>query len=206
MTDARDVALSGPSILIVVEEPPNFSEHGEIPIAFRSTGRVRSFADGIIDVINHEPYVKDYDSCEEDRPANLSSRFDVSEWGLIAAFDGTDRVGGAVLAWNTPGVDMLQGRTDLAVVWDLRVAASHRRTGIGGQLWTAALEWSRKKGCTELRVETQDINPAACRFYAAKGCVPIVTRPNAYPEAPGETQIVWGLRLPQATEEARETR
>ena len=37
-------------------------------------------------------------------------------------------------------VDMLEGRDDLAVLWDLHVAEDARGLGIGTQLWTAAEE------------------------------------------------------------------
>jgi ribosomal protein S18 acetylase RimI-like enzyme len=100
-----------------------------------------------------------------------------------------------MIAWSTPGVDMLEGRRDLAVVWDLRIAPAYRRSGIGSMLWRACEAWAREHGCTQIRVETQDINPDACAFYAAMGCSVVVIRPNAYPEAPGETQIIWERSL-----------
>lgn len=50
--------------------------------------------------------------------------------GVLSAFDGPSRVGGAVVAWRTPGADMLEGRDDLAVLWDIRVHPEYRGRGI----------------------------------------------------------------------------
>src|SRR5690242_439011 len=68
-----------------------------------------------------EPWTKDYD-VDGESPASWPARFDVSAWGLVSAWDGAARVGGAVIAFDTPRLHMLEGRRDLAVLWDLRVA------------------------------------------------------------------------------------
>ncbi len=64
---------------------------------------------------------------------------------------------------------MLDRRDDLAVLWDLRVHPDHQRSGVGSALLDRAVEWSRAEGMTQLKIETQDTNVAACRFYAARG-------------------------------------
>ena len=65
---------------------------------------------------------------------------------------------------------MLEGRHDLAVLWDIRVAPSSRRRGVGAALFCAATEWAAATGYQELKVETQNVNVAACRFYGRHGC------------------------------------
>jgi hypothetical protein len=52
------------------------------------------------------------------------------------------------------------------------------------------------QGCRELKVETQNVNVAACRFYAALGCELRFAREEAYPECPGEAQFLWYRVLP----------
>ena len=141
------------------------------------------------------PYVKDYDDGEEDRPAGWLSRWDVSGWGVFAALDGGERVGGAVVAWNTPGVNMLEDRDDLAVLWDLRVRPDRRRQGAGALLFRRAVEWARGKECTRLKIETQNVNVPACRFYAGRGCYLGGIHPGVYEEYPHEVQLLWYLRL-----------
>ena len=88
-----------------------------------------------------------------------------------------------------------ESRDDLAVLWDIRVHPELRRTGIGSQLFRSAVEWARQKGCKQLKVETQDINVPACRFYAAQGCELRTVNPDAYPDLPHETQLLWYLHL-----------
>ena len=105
------------------------------------------------------------------------------------------RLGGAVVAWNTPGVNMLEERDDLAVLWDLRVHPEHRRKGIGAQLFRHAAAWARAKGCRQLKVETQNINVPACKFYAKQGCYLGAVHYGAYPEYPDEAQLLWYLDL-----------
>ena len=45
------------------------------------------------------------------------------DWSVLFLVRGC-RVGGAVLAFDTEGVDMLERRKDLAILWDIRVHPS----------------------------------------------------------------------------------
>ncbi len=115
------------------------------------------------------PYVKDYDTMAGEHPTEWARRFDVSNWGLIGAHSNGVRVGGAVVAFNTEGVNMLERRKDLAVLWDIRVAPEARGRGVGCALFRAVEAWAAARGCTQLKIETQNINVPACRFYARQG-------------------------------------
>jgi ribosomal protein S18 acetylase RimI-like enzyme len=86
---------------------------------------------------------------------------------------------------------MLEGRRDLAVVWDIRVAAEFQRRGVGGRLFRAAEAWAAAKGCRQLKVETQNVNVPACRFYLRMGCTLGSIDRFAYPDLPDEIQLVW---------------
>jgi GNAT superfamily N-acetyltransferase len=141
-----------------------------------------------------EPYVKDYDAIS-DRPRDWPVRFDTSRWAMFLAGSVTEPLGGATVAVRTPGLDMLDGRDDLAVLWDIRVAPGQRRHGVGRALFDAAEAWAHGQGCAELKVETQNINVAACRFYASVGCELRTVQENAYPACPGEAQFLWYKRL-----------
>jgi hypothetical protein len=46
-----------------------------------------------------------------------------------------------------------------------------------------------------IKVETQDINVPACRFYGRMGYELIETNRNAYPEFPDEVQLIWQKSL-----------
>jgi GNAT superfamily N-acetyltransferase len=137
------------------------------------------------------PYLKDYDSIDGKQPHLWAKRFDLSNWGVFMAHLKGRGVGGAVVAFNTPGVLMLEGRDDLAVLWDIRVSPDARGQGVGSALFRAAERWAIARGCQHLKVETQNINVSACRFYARQGCVLTAIDRSAYPELPDEIQLLW---------------
>jgi GNAT superfamily N-acetyltransferase len=186
------------SVLIREEPMALLSEHAEVPIAFAVDHllEVSIHDDGLSGITFNEvsvdvPWEKDYDRVKGEGPTRWPKRFDTSNWGLIGAHDGSFRVGGAVIAFNTAGVNMLEGSSEIAVLWDLRVRPAVRRSGVGSRLFRAVEEWARQRGCRTLKVETQNINVPACRFYARMGCRLGSINRFAYPELPDETQLVW---------------
>jgi GNAT superfamily N-acetyltransferase len=178
------------------------ADYGAVPIAFR--------VHEVLDVVPDDgglaglrlvprrldvSYVKDYDAIAGESPARWARRFDVARWGVLGAFVDGERVGGAVVAVDTPGVDMLEGRRDLAVLWDLRVAPAARGSGVGRALFTAAASWAAARDCRWLKIETQNVNVPACRFYARQGCTLGAIHRLAYPTLPEEAQLLWYLEL-----------
>jgi ribosomal protein S18 acetylase RimI-like enzyme len=137
--------------------------------------------------------VKDYDKDEE--PREWAHRFDLSKWIILSAFAGEQRIGGVIIAFNTPGIDMLEGRSDLAVIWDIRIHPDLRHEGIGSKLFAEAVKWAIVRKCRVLKIETQNINVPACKFYARMGCELRVVRPGAYPTLPEEIQFLWFREL-----------
>lgn len=183
----------------VSEEPLSaLVNYADVPIAFE-VGSVLDIADAghrpgefmLTERGLDSPYVKDYDAIEGEEPARWATRFDVSNWGLLAARAEGRRVGGAVVAFDTPGLDMLEGRRDMAVLWDIRVSPEARGRGVGSALFRAAEAWAAARGCQQLKVETQNINVGACRFYARQGCVLAAVHRFAYPGLPDEVQMLW---------------
>lgn len=161
-----------------------------VPIAFevRSILDVTPRATGGFACIERsvEPYLKEYES-----PETVRDSFDISKWGMVTAHVGGLRAGGALIAFDTPEMTILDGRNDLAVLWDLRVAPGYRGRGIGTALFRAAEKWAEERGCRELKVETQNINVPACTFYAHRGCELRAARPFAYVNFPDEVQLLW---------------
>lgn len=143
------------------------------------------------EVTVERPWRKDYDAGDGNGPMQWPKKFDLTHWGLLGAYENHERVGGAVIAHRTPEIDMLEGRDDLAVLWDLRVAAAARGRGVGSALFRAVEDWARARGCREVKVETQNVNVAACRFYAHVGCSLGAIKSHAYPELPDEAQLLW---------------
>ena len=119
-----------------------------------------------------EPFIRDYNSHREDNPIHWEGRFDLSTWGVFLATDEYEQpVGGATVAVGASvyPIDRYQ-RSDLAVLWDIRVHPDHRRRGIGSQLLTYGAEWAREQGYGRLGIETDSSNVGACRFYMNQGC------------------------------------
>lgn len=187
----------------IIEESPEFlAEYEKVSIAFRvetffrvelaerGLGGIKIFEEKF-----EKPFIKNYDDFEEDKPSNWAKRFDLSNWGILSAFDDEKRIGGAAVAWKTPGVFMLEERDDLACLWDLRVAPEYRGRGIGNQLFTNAVEWAKKRNCRLFKVETQNVNVPACRFYVRQGCHLGAVNLHAYPESLNEVQLIWYQNL-----------
>src|SRR5215470_1803566 len=191
--DIRDEALT----------PAALSEHAAIPIAFvvDRVLEVRLLDGGLggmslTQTAVTDPYLKDYDAIEGAGPQHWPERFDVSTWGLITARRDGATVGGAVIAAKTPGLHMLGGRDDVAVLWDIRVSPRERGGGIGSALFGAAGDWAAARGCRWLKIETQNVNVPACRFYHKMGCTLGAIDRFAYPGQPGEVQLLWWKALP----------
>jgi GNAT superfamily N-acetyltransferase len=176
----------------------HLGEHARISIAFE--------VDRVLDLVVRDrglrgfelcerplpvPYVKDYDAIPGNRPEDWGRQFDLTNWGLLSAHDAGRRMGGAVIAFTTAGLHLLEDRTDRAILWDLRVTPEARGRGIGTALFAAAESWAGARGASELIVETQNTNVGACRFYERRGCELVAIRRFAYPELPEEAQLLW---------------
>jgi len=161
---------------IKIEEigPSRLDEYRSVPIRFE----VKSVLEpvllnyGLGGILMREtpvekPYIKDYDSYEE-TPLDWPKKFDVSKWVfLLAMMNGVTAVGAAAVAFDTTGVFMLEARKNLAVLWDIRVRPEAR--GVGIMLFRYAANWSRVQSCTQMKIETQNVNVPACRFYQRMG-------------------------------------
>lgn len=187
---------------IIQITPERIAEYESISIAFevREILAVTTPENGLggIQLIPQavSPYIKDYDSLGP--PHLWLTEFNTANWGFFLALEDELPLGAAAVAWDTNGVNMLEGRRDLSVLWDLRVSPAWRGRGIGKALFTHAAQWSRQRGCRMMKIETQNINIAACRFYAAQGCILGDIRRYAYHDIPAvadEVQLNWYLAL-----------
>ena len=177
---------SAPAIEVREESISGLREVGRIPIAFdvRSIYEVSGVPGAwrLIECALDRPYVKDYDAIPGESPRDWRKRFDVSGWSLLVARVGVERVGSVVISFDATG---------LAEIRDIRVSPAHRRRGVGTALFAAAERKARERGCAALEVETQNVNVAACDFYARNGCTLAKVEPFAYPELPSEARLVW---------------
>ena len=145
-------------VINITEQPmAALEDYGRVPIAFE-VARVLDV------VVRHDrldgyvlserrlevPYIKDYDAIEGEGPSTWATRFDLSTWGLMTAHVEGQRVGGAVIAFNTPDVTMLEGRRDLSALWDIRVSSATCGQGVGSALFRAVETWCSARGCRRL--------------------------------------------------------
>lgn len=187
---------------IVEQSVEDLTAYGSVPISFevRAILDVQVIEQGLGGFVSSErknetPYVKDYDAVKEEGPSGWADRWDISHWGILSAFLNGSRVGGCVVAHDTPSIRMLEGRKDIAALWDLRVHPRQRRNGIGSRLFQSAVAWAKTRQCRLLKVETQNINVPACRLYAKHGCVLGLINRHAYDEFPDEVELVWHKEL-----------
>ena len=155
----------------------SLTELSTIPISFevRTFFRVRVVKGGLGGITLKEepverPYVKDCDARDGEGPTRWLSRFDTANWKVLLTKRGKRATGGAVLVMASPDVDMLKRRHDLAVLWDLRVRPEFRGKGVGTALYERAAQLAKENGCTQMSVETQNVNVPACKFYRKRGC------------------------------------
>jgi GNAT superfamily N-acetyltransferase len=143
-----------------------------------------------------KPYLKNYD--EHGEPFSWLS-FNTSNWLMFIMLDGEIIKGGLTVACKTPGLRILNGRDDLADVWDIRVHPEYQRRGIGTKLFQRAIKWSRRNGYRQLCVETQNVNVKACRFYLKQGCTLGAVNRYAYhlagSKVADEAQLIWFIDL-----------
>ncbi|EID56017.1 GNAT family N-acetyltransferase [Saccharomonospora xinjiangensis] len=104
------------------------------------------------------PYTKDYGFDVEE----LAGYLDRQDGDLFVAMVRDARIGYVAVS---------EGWNGYAVVEDIAVDVAHRGTGAARALMDAAIEWAREAGLSGLRLETQSINVAACRFYRRYGFV-----------------------------------
>lgn len=189
-------------VRVVEDDPASLAEYARIPIGFS----VHEFfdEDALAALLRGhravatplaEPYWKDYDAHPDNRPTDWPRRFDLSRWTILAAYADGDRVGGAVVIVDDRQIELLRDGETHALLWDFRVAPAMRGRGVGSALVRRAEETAMRRGARILRVETQQINVAACRFYARLGFrLERVTR-GAYPDLPNEMQLLWRNEL-----------
>lgn len=146
------------------------------------------------------PFVKDFDANLPLRnfASAQAAQFDTTFWGFFMAFDDAKAVGGAMVAARTKDVHMLSGRNELAVLWDIRVSDAYKHRGIGQTLFDMAVDWARREGFAQLKIECQNNNVPAVKFYHKQGAVLAGVDEYAYFNEPAyrhEVQLLWMLDL-----------
>jgi len=146
----------------------------------------------LLELVDVPPYHKDFG----ERSKRWKELFDLFNWKFFAAFNEREEmIAGCTLVSRTPNCNMLEGRDDLAILWDIRVAKEYRHMGIGQKLFDMAKEQAQKNGFKQLKVECQNTNPAAVNFYHKQGMKLCAINEYAYPDSPNEAQLLWYMDL-----------
>jgi GNAT superfamily N-acetyltransferase len=143
-----------------------------------------------------EEYIKDLGVYEE--ATKYSQKFDITNWAFFMAFDNEIPIGAATVVSKTKNVNMLDGRDDMSVLWDLRVDDRFKGQGVGTKLFTMAAKWSKLKGLKQMKIECQNNNVQGCRFYHKNGAVLGKINEYAYwndSDIKDEVELIWYLDL-----------
>lgn len=168
--------------------------YAAIPIAFEVRERVDPDRAAELGTrVVSPPYWKDYDTAGM-APRDWALEFDLDAWVLLLATREGHVVGGAAMAPRSVMLDIDVPESS-AVLWDLRIVPAARRSGVATALLDRAASEARERGCLWLIAETQDINVAACRFYASMGMRLTAFEPGVYPGLPDEARMIWQLDL-----------
>ncbi len=144
------------------------------------------------------PYLKDFCTGEDETVMRWERQWDISNWAFFMAFDGDKPIGAATIVSRTKGINMLSNRDDLAVLWDIRVDDAYKQQKVGQTLFNMAANWCRSQGFVQMKIECQNNNVPACKFYHKQGAVLSVIDEYAYynePEYRHEAQFIWLLNL-----------
>lgn len=142
------------------------------------------------------PYIKDLSIYE--KAVEYEKQFDITNWRFFMAFDGEIPIGAMTIAGTTPGLNMLSGRDDTCVLWDIRVADAYKHQGIGGHLFAMGVKAAKEDGYLQMVIECQNNNVTACKFYRKQGAVLSKVDMYAYyfdPAIRNEVQFIWYLDL-----------
>lgn len=141
-------------------------------------------------------YIKDLSKYE--KAIEYEKNFDITNWRFFMAFDGETPIGAMTIAGTTDGLNMLNGRDNACVLWDIRVADNYKHQGIGSELLTVGKKAAKENGYAQMIIECQNNNVAACNFYKKQGAVLGKIDMYAYydePEIRNEVQMIWYLEL-----------
>lgn len=159
--------------------------------------RINSGLGGLVlEEVSVEPYIKDLSVYE--RATEYEKAFDITNWRFFMAFDGDIPVGAMTVVGKTDGLNMIYGREDACVLWDIRVADAYKRKGIGQELLDMGVLNAKKDGYQQMIIECQNNNVPACKFYQKQGAVLSKIDMYAYylePEVRNEVQFIWYLDI-----------
>lgn len=116
----------------------------------------------------------------------------------MKSFDDEKPIGAVTIVSRTDDINMLDGRDDMTVLWDIRVSDTYKHKGVGQKLFNLAVEWSKSNGFKQMKIECQNNNVPACKFYRKQGAILRMIDEYAYiddAESRFEVRFIWYLDL-----------
>lgn len=198
--------MSNPSTPFTIKtlSEQDLDDYAAVPIAFEVRSIFEVIGETLADVRLVErnvesPWTKDYDLTPDQAPRAWPQRWPLQNWTVLGAYRNQQLCGGCLVAFYAEGIELFEGRRDAAFLWDLRIHPEHRRSGLGTCLFRAAVEAASGNGCSELRIETQNINVPACRFYDKQDCRLCRFDRDVYRDFSEEVQLIWRKELQSQT-------
>ena len=179
-----------------------FEMYDTVPqnVDVQSEYRVKRVDNGLggllLEEVPVKPYVKDLSVYE--RATEYEKEFDITYWDFYMAFDDEKPIGAMTIAARTPNLNMLFGRDDACVLWDIRVADAYKHQGIGQKMLDMGIQDARANGYHQMIIECQNNNVTACKFYKKQGALLSKVDMYAYYQEEAcrdEVQIIWYLDL-----------
>jgi ribosomal protein S18 acetylase RimI-like enzyme len=179
-----------------------FEEYDKIPmlVNVKSILKLEKINNGLggisLEEIPVEECIKNLGVYEE--ATKYTEEFDISNWGFFMAFDNELPIGAVTIVSKTRNVNMLDGRDDMGVLWDIRVDDKYKRQGVGTTLFNMAVKWCKSNGLKQMKIECQNNNVQACKFYHKHGAVLGKIDEYAYYkdiDVKDEVQLIWYLDL-----------
>ena len=173
-------------------------EYGNIPFYYDTNQKyefkkVDNGLGGILlELVTVPEYHKDFGT----RTERWKQLFDLTNWKFYVAYNEDNQmIAGCTVATKTSNCIMLENRNDLAVLWDIRVSDKYKHQGIGQKLFDMAKEYATNNGFKQLKVECQNTNPVAVKFYHKQGMKLCAINEYAYQDSLNEAQLLWYLDL-----------
>jgi GNAT superfamily N-acetyltransferase len=179
-----------------------FEEYDKIPMVVhvKSILKLEKVDNGLGGILLKEVTFQEHtkDLGKYEKATEYAKEFDITNWTFFMAFDDDLPIGAATIASRTENVNILDGRDDMTVLWDIRVDDRYKKQGVGTELLTKAVQWCKEKGFKQMKIECQNNNVPACRFYHKQGAVLGKLDEYAYYkdiEIRDEVQLIWYLDL-----------
>ena len=175
------------------------SEYGQVPIALEVKSRLRvELVDNglggirLVEEPVDPPYSKNYDH------SGGPERWTPENVGPLAVdcprcIQGTRAHRRGYCRLSRRGLRLLRrARRPSGPLGHVRVRPEYQGRGVGRALFQRAETCAKQRGCIQLKIETQNINVPACRFYARMGAKLGHVHLYAYrTEGLDEVQLTW---------------